>query len=242
MNLQEFLRSVPVARKNTLAIYTVLFALFCIAIVVFEEMISEYDFDIVFTLIIVLVLGAFWIFFVFLLRRFALPTKQVELALKKADYMYSCVSKLTPTQQDVVKSEIQHKLDRMWRSKSYMFTRMVTPPRFGEHCMYGKVVTRKTLGINQHVILPYQNISEVIMNEPRTGANKTVFAAKNAKSDASMVTSAVTEGGVDFGFTDKRPTIVVVDDAGNAYQIDCPDPDWFVDKLQEQVEKIGKPS
>ena len=53
-----------------------------------------------------------------------------------------------------------------------------------------------------------------------------------------MATAAGSSGV--FVFTENRPTVVVVDDAGNAYQIDCPDADWFLDKLLEQVGKIDK--
>ena len=92
-------------------------------------------------------------------------------------------------------------------------------------------------GVNQHVILPYQNISEVII-EAESGASKTARIINNTLAVATVAFALfafVNIGGGTYTFIEKRPTVIVIDDAGNAYQIDCAETDWFLEKLAEKM-------
>ena len=224
MDFRKLLRSVPLTRRATFRQYTALLLLWWLVAVIGSEFMSEYPFDAAEFALVAAVVGAFILGVVFLLRKFAFPAAHAELALEKADYMYSCISRLSPQQQEETAEEMRGKLGKIWHSKSYLFARIAAPPVFGRHCLFGKVAVRKTFGMNQHVILPYQNISEAIA--VGSGGNRTVWTAKNARPPSGPLRA--TEP---FRFSPCRPTVVVADDAGNAYHIDCPDSNWFAEKL-----------
>ena len=233
MDLEKLLRSVPITRNNTLLHFTIALLAMGPVYAGIEVLLTEHSFDID-SIAIAVVVSGFGFFVVVLLRKFVLPPKRAALALKKADYMYECVSKLSRTQQDEIKSDVQNKLGQVWKSKTYLLARVPIPAVLGKHCLYGKVAVRETFGANQHVILPYQNIKEIILNKP--DSCETVDSTVNEDSAASGVLPVVANIGGAFVFSEKRPTVVVIDDAANAYQIDCADADAFVEKLRAHVE------
>ena len=230
MDLQKLLRSVPITRRNTPFLFAGLLLLLGPAVTIYDIIFESHPIDLDLLLFALLMSGVGLVMGLIILLFFLPMQRQVKFALKKADYMYLCISKLDPDQQSVIESEAS-KFDTTWRSKTYLTSQIVTPPKFGKYCLYGKVVTRKTFGVNQHVILPYQNILEVVTEDPESGASKTFRYMNNALSAAGTVFSMVTSSGGVFTFVEKRPTIVVVDDAGNTYQIDCTDVDDFLEKL-----------
>ena len=237
MDLKKLLGSVPIARKNTPYIAYFLSLLFGPALVFYEIAIEASPVDTE-LLLLSLFASAFGFVLAFVICRFFFPSrKQIVLALKKADYMFTCISNLSRSQQETIENETQNVLGKIWRSKTYLASATPTYPEFGKHCLYGKVVSNKTFGLNQHVILPYQNIVEVITGKPESKASEAIRSALNALSVAGGAFAAVTGGGV-FSFTEKRPAIVVVDDAGNAYQIDCANSDAFLDKLSEELSEL----
>ena len=239
MDLRKLLRSVPVTRRNTPFLYAALSittsALLGLALAIYEVVVEGYPLDVFYLLYPLLFGGIGLVFGLIILLCFLPMQRQVKLALKKADYMQFCISKLSRSQQDLIESEISN-LDKTWRSKTYLTSQVVTPPKFGKYCLYGKIATQKTFGINQHVILPYQNIIEVIASEPERSTSKAARITNNALSIASVVLSAVSDiGGGAVTFIEKRPTVAIIDDVGYAYQIDCTDTDSFLEKLAEQT-------
>ena len=236
MNLEKLLKSVPVTRRRTPACFCVFWLLFFPAIFLWVGIIDGLtvaDPELQLDMLIALALAVVAAPLTFLVFWPAL--KQAKLALKKADYMLTCIEKLGPSQQEAIQAEVQNALSATWRSKTYLTTRFQIEPVFGRYCLYGKVVTRKTFGTNQHVILPYQNIAQVVINNQSGRAKEAVNTAFNTLSVVSGAVSAVTGSGGVFMFFEKRPTIVVVDDAGNTYQIDCANADNFLERLTEQI-------
>ena len=240
MDLEKLLRSVPITRRNTQYLFYLLALFLAPALIIYCEVsytASPVDMEL---LLLSLFAGVFGFALVFIICLFLFPTrKQIKGALEKADYMFACISKLSLGQQETIKSEVQSVLGKVWRSKTYLTSGAPTYPKFGKYCLYGKVVAGKTFSLNQHVILPYQNITEVITGKPESGANKVVRTTFNALSIASGVLSTVTGSGSVFAFIEKRPTVVVVDDAGNTFQIGCANSDAFLEKLSKQLRDIS---
>ena len=233
MDLERLLRSVPKARRSARFRLTIPMLLVGPAFAVFEVFVLGYPVDDE-LLIIALIASAAAFFLMLIVSFFLIPSRgKAEEAYEKADYMYACISKLDYLKQSEVTQEAQD-MGAVWRSKTYLLTRIPAPAVLGKHCLYGKVVTRKTFGINQHVILPYQNIAEVI-HRPKNYRGETARTVFNALSVVGGVASAVTGNGGTFAFLERRPTIVVVDDAGNAYQIDCTNGNALLEMLKERL-------
>jgi len=186
-------------------------------------------------LLMAIFLSALGLILAFIIRLLLFPSsKQMKAALEKADYMIECVSRLSPAQREAIENEIENVLGKVWRSKTYLTTQVPVYPEFGEHCLYGKVAARKTFALNQHIILPYQNIVEIVVNERESGASKVIRTTINTLSAASAILAVVSGSGGAFTFVEKRPTVIVIDNAGNTFQIDCKDSDAFLEKLSEK--------
>ena len=238
MHIEEVLKSIPLKRRASLNITAILCFLAGPVYMVVDTILYGYAFDAEFILFSLMLTGLGILVALPILYVLIFPSlKNMTSALEKAEYMYSCVSKLDAAHQIEIQKEITCELSKTWRSKSYITSGMAVPPHFGKHCIYGKVVAKKTLPLNQHVILPYKNISEVITAKPATSKSDTANTARtvfNTLSVVGSVASIATGGGgsfVHFAENAKRPTIAVIDDAGNIYQIDCPDPDSFLEEL-----------
>ena len=239
MDIEKLLKSVPNARRRTpfyfSAFWLVLFPAIALWVGI-DDGLAVNDTELLFDMLIFFALGIVAIPITFLV--FRTTRRQARHALEKADYMLACISKLSYGQQEVIVSEVENKMNSTWRSKTYLLSGIATNPRFGESCLYGKVVMNKTFSVNQHVILPYQNIAEVVTNRPKSGKGEAARTVFNNISAAGSAISAVTGQGGVFSFIIKRPTIVVVDDAGNEYRIDCTDSDALVNELTKRINRL----
>ena len=54
---------------------------------------------------------------------------------------------------------------------------------------------------------------------------------------ATVVFAFANIGGGTYTFLEKRPTVIVIDDVGNAYQIDCAETDWFLERIKPLFRK-----
>ena len=234
MDLEKLLRSIPIARRSARFGFLIPLLMVGLAFAFYDAVILGYPVDGE-LIIVTLALSAFCLILAVIVIRLLFPTRnQASEALEKADYMYTCISKLDYNQQLEIEIEIKD-LGTVWHSKTYLLSSIAAPPSFGKHCVYAKVVGKKTFPLNQHVILPYQNIAEVIKGRPASGKSEAVRIAGGALSVAGGVLSAVTGSGGVFTFTTRRPTIVVVDDADNTYQIDCTDANGFINRVSTAV-------
>ena len=240
MDLEKLLKSVPIARRRTPFYFSVFWLILFPAIalqVAISDGLTVNDADLWFDMLIFFAIGVVAAPITFLV--FRTTRRLANLALEKAEYMLECISRLSFDQQETIKSEVKNVLDSTWRSKTYLTSAMVTYPRFGANCLYGKVVMRKTFSINQHVILPYQNIAEVVVNRPAGGKGKAARTVFKSLSAAGSAISAATGQDGAFAFIHRRPTIVVIDDAGNEYPIDCANTDAFLAYLRERINGVS---
>ena len=237
MYLEKLLRSIPIARRNIvffLAVITMLFwNLGGLAYSIHDVVVYGYH-PVLHVLMSLLMFNGAGLAFVLAIFLCLLPMLwRVKRALKKADYMLLCISNLSPDQQEIVESEARYNTTGTWRSEALLDARTATPPVFGEYCLYGKVATEKIFGVNQHVILPYQNIREVIAG-PESRASKAERILNNALVVATVVSVFANICGGTYEVLKKRPTAIIFDDEGNAYEIDCEDVDWFLDNFFEK--------
>lgn len=244
MDLEKLLRSVPLARRNFLYIATAFMLLMGPAIslyyaFVYGDAIILLNF--LFSIGIgVIVATPIWLFI--------MRPKDVRLALEKADYMHSCLQKLDRMQKDTIETEIRTLLGRIWRSKTTWLSTMQAEAVLGEHCLYGKVLNRRQFGVNQHVILPYQNISDVLIISGESVSTKPGATAGNMKQLGGALAGAAFaaatsrgDGGLAAHF-ENRPTVIVVDDAANEYRIDVKDVEVFLSELKEKLAKLHEKS
>ena len=240
MDIEKILKSVPETRKKTPFVYAIVLfmlgLLFTAYEVYYEFVVLGNSLDMELLIYILIFIGLFLFMSIILVLLFLPMIRRAKAGLVRAEGMWDRISKLNFDKQRKIEGELQN-LSKTWHSKTYITAQVPTEAVFGEHCLYAKVASTKTFGINQHIILPYENLSKIIVNETK-GKNKEVaLNAINALSVVGGVLSTISGNFGIFVFMEKRPTIVIIDDFGDTYQIDCKDHQQFIDNLLTKINK-----
>ena len=122
MYLKKLLRSVPITRRNTVFFFAAVAMIFWNLVGLIYSMhdvvVLGYPLDL-YVLLFLLICNGLGLAFVIIIFLCFLPTLwQVKHALKKADYMLLCISKLSPDQQEVIETEARNTTGT-WRSETY---------------------------------------------------------------------------------------------------------------------------